>query len=139
MFLINFLPDFIFYVIAMIGILGFVAAFFLPLYRNIVQAVCVLLTAFGFYYMGGISEQKEWEYKLAQAQLEIKVAESKAEQANKHLEENLAKNQMQIHATMKANLNRLNTLAEKLNNQCVVPQEVITLINNSARNIGSPK
>lgn len=139
MFLIKILPDFIFYGLALIGILGFITAFFIPFYKNTLQVICSMLIAFSFYYMGCIAEQKEWEHKLVQAQADLQIAQAKADDANKQLAEKLSKSDMQIHATMKANLNRMNQLAEKLNKQCIVPQEVITLINNSARNIGDTK
>lgn len=83
MWLINFLPDWAFHAILLLGTLGLISSFilnFIPvfkLYHLPIQIVSVLLIALGVWFNGAMSNQAEWEAKIKD--LEVKVAEAQAQ------------------------------------------------------------
>jgi hypothetical protein len=83
MWLLDFMPDWIFHAILLAGSLGLISSFilnFIPafkLYHLPLQIVSVLLIALGIWFEGAMSNQAEWEAKVKD--LEVKVAEAQAQ------------------------------------------------------------
>ena len=83
MWLMDFMPDWIFHAILLAGSLGLIASFilnFIPtfkLYHLPLQVISVLLIALGIWFEGAMSNQAEWEAKVKD--LEVKVAEAQAQ------------------------------------------------------------
>ena len=85
MWLMNFLPDWIFHAILLAGVLGLLASFvlkFIPFfstYNLLIQIVAILLIVVGVWFEGAMSNQAEWEAKVKD--LEVKIAEAEAKSA----------------------------------------------------------
>jgi len=85
MWLLNYLPDVLFHLIFLIGILSMIASFalgFIPLiskYKLPIQIAALLLIIFGGYMEGSISQRKYWESKVAQVELELAKKEVESE------------------------------------------------------------
>ena len=83
MWLMNFMPDWIFHAMLLVGSLGLISSFilnFIPafkLYHLPLQVISVLLIALGIWFEGAMSNQAEWEAKVKD--LEVKVAEAQAQ------------------------------------------------------------
>ena len=83
MWLMDFMPNWIFHAILLAGSLGLIASFilnFIPtfkLYHLPIQVVSVLMIALGVWFNGAMSNQAEWEAKVKD--LEVKVAEAQAQ------------------------------------------------------------
>ena len=79
----DFMPNWIFHAILLVGSLGLIASFilnFIPtfkLYHLPIQVVSVLMIALGVWFNGAMSNQAEWEAKVKD--LEVKVAEAQAQ------------------------------------------------------------
>jgi hypothetical protein len=82
MWLLTFVPDFIFHIIAIVGILLTVGAIafgqipFIGTYNIPINIIGVVLIIFGFYMEGGISNQERWEAKVAEVKLEMAKKET---------------------------------------------------------------
>jgi hypothetical protein len=89
MWLLDFMPDWIFHAILLVGSLGLISSFilnFIPtfkLYHLPLQVVSVLLIALGIWFEGAMSNQAEWEAKVKD--LEVKVAEAEAESQKENI------------------------------------------------------
>jgi len=88
MFLLNFVPDFIFHIIAIVGILLTVGAIafgqipFIGTYNIPINIIGVVLIIFGFYMEGGISNQEKWEAKVAEVKLEMAKKDAASAEAS---------------------------------------------------------
>jgi len=88
MFLLNFVPDFIFHIIAIVGILLTVGAIafgqipFIGTYNIPINILGVVLIIFGFYMEGGISNQEKWEAKVAEVKLEMAKKDAASAEAS---------------------------------------------------------
>jgi hypothetical protein len=90
MWLLSFLPDWIFYAILFIGVAGFFATYlirFIPIpaiymYKTPIQLVSLALITIGVYMSGAISNDEAWRKKVSE--LEKKVAEVQVESAKEN-------------------------------------------------------
>ena len=88
MWLMNFLPDWIFHAILLAGVLGLIASLvlkFIPFfntYRLPVQVVSILLIVVGVWFQGAISNQAVWEARVREAEARVAVAEVKSAEVN---------------------------------------------------------
>ena len=88
MWLMNFLPDWIFHAILLAGVLGLLASFvlkFIPFfstYNLLIQVGAIVLIVFGVWFEGAMSNQAEWEAKVAEMQVKVAEAEAKSQEEN---------------------------------------------------------
>jgi len=88
MWLMNFLPDWIFHTILLAGILGLLASFvlkfipFFSIYNLPIQVGAILLIVIGVWFEGAMSNQAEWEAKVAELQIKVAEAEAKSQETN---------------------------------------------------------
>ena len=88
MWLMNFLPNWMFHAVLIVGVLGLISSFvlnFIPsfkLYHLPIQVLSVLLIAVGVWFQGAMSNQAEWEAKVAEMQVKVAEAEAKSQEEN---------------------------------------------------------
>ncbi len=88
MFLMNFLPNWIFHAILLAGVLGLIASFvlkfipFISTYILPIQVGSVLLVVVGVWFEGAMSNQAEWEARVAEMQVKVAEAAAKGQEAN---------------------------------------------------------
>jgi len=140
MWILSLIPIGVVHGIVLISIFGIFATFvfsfvpFISNYAKPIQLVLVASLAFGVFVEGGMSNQKEWELKVAKAELQIAEAKAEAETANLKLAEEIAKKDKQIVVNTAVYKKRLKDLSEKLNKQCVIDNQVIDVLNDAALN-----
>jgi translation elongation factor EF-Tu-like GTPase len=83
MWIVEWLPSWIFTLVSMAGAAGILASIFLgaiPIiskYSLPIKVVSICVLAFGLYMMGGVANQERWEAKVKD--LEVKLAKAEAE------------------------------------------------------------
>lgn len=87
MWILKWLPDWIFYAVLVLGILGFIATYllkFIPIpglymYKTPIQIVSLIFIVIGVYMSGAISNEQAWQARVKE--LEVKLAAAEAEGA----------------------------------------------------------
>lgn len=88
MWLMNFLPNWIFHAILLAGVLGLIASLvlkFIPFfntYKLPVQVGSILLIVVGVWFEGAISNQEAWEARVKEVEAKVAAAEVKSAEAN---------------------------------------------------------
>lgn len=90
MWIINFLPYWIFHVVLGIGLIGLASTYllrFIPIpaiymYKTPIQLGSIVIIAFGVYMSGAISNNKAWEERVNELQKKVAEAEAKSSQEN---------------------------------------------------------
>lgn len=138
MWIIDFLPDFVFHFVLIAGVIGVIAALFVknvPFireYSSLVQLVSVIAIAFGVYFEGAISNEAKWQLKVTE--LELRLSENKVESEKENLkrvaelverEKALDKRQLEFSKNVKSQI-------VKYNSQCNIPDEFIQIVNKAA-------
>ena len=137
MSMIQFLPDWIFYVIFAIGVLGFLVTFllkFIPLlYRTPIQLVSILLIAFGVYMFGAIANEQAWKDKVAKLEKEYAELQVKSEKVNTEVITKYITKREIIHQKGEEQIRYIDREIVKYNEVCKLPKEIITLHNDAAK------
>jgi hypothetical protein len=139
MWILNWLPDFVFHLMLLIGVLAIGASFvltfvpFVSQYRLPIQVAGIILTIVAVWYEGGIAKDAEYRARIAAMELKISRAETAAAEANTRLAEQVLKENARIKDLTENNKKRLKELADQLNQQCRVDQSVIDVLNDAAK------
>jgi len=90
MWILNFLPTWIAYAIALIGAIGLVVSIFAGIFSRFLpsllliklplQLISIAALVFGVYLIGGVSNQEMWEARVKEMEQKVAVAEEKAKQ-----------------------------------------------------------
>ena len=89
MWILQWLPNWIFYAIFFVGLLGLLATYvmkFIPfvyVYRTPIQAISILAIAIGTYMSGAISNEEAWQARVKE--MEAKVAAAEVESAKENV------------------------------------------------------
>jgi uncharacterized membrane protein len=88
MWIISFLPDWVFHAIAIAGILGTIAGFVLGMIPVIktyiipVRVISILLLSLGLYLEGGLADYAVWEAKVKEVEAKLAQAEIQSAKEN---------------------------------------------------------
>ena len=140
MWILNWLPEFVFHLILSIGLLGLISSFLLGLipfvntYKIPLQIVSILLLVIGIWFEGAICANKAWEQKVSQLELKLAQAEKLSADLNTQLVEQMFENEKKLIELVNENKKYLNSIRVKVDNECKIGSEVINLHNSSTKN-----
>lgn len=138
MWILNFLPDWIFHLIVIAGILGLVASTFfgfLPFigkYALPVKVVSIILLVVGVWFEGAISNHNSWLEKVRELEKKVADAEIKSAQANTKLTSIIAEKNREVAKAQSELKNKIREISGKIDAECKVSPEVITVLNEAA-------
>ena len=143
MFLLNFIPDsFLIWVVNTIllaGLLGTFSSYFIrfipPLipYAGLVKTVGIVLLVAGVYLRGGYGVEMEWRNRVAEMEAKVAIAEAKSKEANTKIE-TVVKEKIKVVKEVQVVIQeRIKEVEKRIDAQCVVDPEVITILNDAAR------
>ena len=140
MWILKWLPDWIFYAIFLVGLIGYAVTYlfkyipipFIFVYRKPIQIFSVLAIIFGTFMSGAIYDNqaqldrvKEMEAKVAKAEQEAKDANEKINDKTEKVREKIVQKQVLV----KQYIDREVT---KYDNTCVIPKEFVEAHNKAA-------
>ncbi len=135
MWLLNFLPEYVFHALTLLGFVGVMICLFPIPYKIIVQVLSISILSFSLYMQGGISNQAEWKLKVKIA--EAKVLEKQV-QAEKVTTEVITKYVDRIKIVKeKGNviIKEIPTYITKTDDaKCIVPNGFVVLHDSASRN-----
>jgi hypothetical protein len=146
MWLMNFLPNWIFHAILLAGVLGLIASLvlkFIPFfstYKLPVQVGAVLLIVVGVWFEGAISNQAAWEARVLEMQAKVAAAEAKSAEANVEIVTKIVKKTKLVHERGDAIISYIdrevvkNTEVIKFVENCPIPDIIIKTHNAAALN-----
>ena len=144
MWILQWLPNWIFYGIFFAGLLGLLATYimkFIPLiyvYRTPIQAVSVLLIALGTYMSGAISNEESWQSRVKEMEAKVAEAEAKSQKVNVEVIEKVVKKTEYIKTRGQDIVKYIDKEIVKYDTkflpggQCEIPKEFIEAHNKAA-------
>lgn len=138
MWILDFLPSWLFHLITLAGIGGILASAvlkFIPFISNYklpIQVGSVILLSFGLYMMGGSANQEKWEARVKELEAKIVVAEEQSKTANAKLEGNLKQQKSAIQQQQVLIQERIVKVKEQIDAECKVSPEAINILNEAA-------
>ena len=135
MWLLNFLPAYFFHALTLVGFVG-VLACLLPIpYKTIVQVISIAVVSFSLYMEGGLSNQAEWEAKVAEAQLEVAKKETAAAEVTVKVVTKYVKQIQVVRETGDAIIKEIPMYITKNDDSmCAIPNGFVLLHDSASRN-----
>jgi hypothetical protein len=144
MWVLQWLPNWIFYGVFFVGLLGLLATYvmkFIPLvnvYRTPIQAISILAIAIGTYMSGAISNEESWQAKVKEMESKVAAAEVKSAKENIKVVEKLVTKTEYITRRGQDIIQYVDREVVKYDTKfapsgvCELPNEFIKAINNAA-------
>lgn len=138
MWILDFLPSWIFTLVTFIAIAGIVATEFFKFIPFIganalpIRVISIIVLAFGLYMMGGSANQEKWEARVKELEAKVAVAEEKSKTANSEVASLVKQKQQIIKQQQIVIQDRIVRESAKIDSNCTVPAEAIQILNEAA-------
>ena len=134
MWILQFLPNWLFYGLLLSGVAAFIATKFLTILpqAKLIQAASVLVVVFSIYMIGAISNNDAWLARVKE--LEVKVAEAEAKSATVNtdiVEKTIVKTQV-VKQRGEDIIKYVDREVVKYDTTCVIPKEFVAAHNRAA-------
>lgn len=138
MWLLNWLPNWIFYGVFLVGLLGLLVTYvmkFIPfvyMYRTPIQAAAVVAIAFGTYMAGAISNEESWLAKVAEVESKVKDVEIQSIKENVKIQTKVVEKIQIVQQRGDDIIKYVDREIVKYDSQCVIPKEFVEAHNRAA-------
>jgi hypothetical protein len=133
MWVLKFLPDWVFYGLTLIGFAGLFLSKYIPAYyRTAALPVAAAFFVFGVYMSGAISNEAWWQAKVKELEEKIAVAEQQSKEAINKLTTKLDTKTEALKQRNVESIKYIEIEREKIDATCTVPQEFIFIVNKAA-------
>jgi hypothetical protein len=140
MWILQWLPNWLFYIIFFAGLLGFLATYlirFIPIpaiyiYKTPIQIVSVILIAIGVYMSGAISNEEAWQLRVKEMEAKVAAAQVESTQENNKIDNKIADKQQKIREKQVIVRQYIDREVVKYDADCKIPEEFISILNKAA-------
>lgn len=140
MWILKWLPDWIFYGLIVVGLLGYAVTYLLRLipipaiyiYRTPIQIVSIALVVIGTFMSGAIHNDAQWLARVKELEEKIAVVEQKSEVVNTEIVTKIIVKTQYIKQKGEDIIKYVDKEIIKYDNSCVIPQEFVDTINKAA-------
>lgn len=138
MWILDFLPSWIFTLITLAGLGAFLITEFLnnlPFVSQYLKAIrigAIVALVVGLYMMGGAANQEKWEARVKELEAKVAVAEEKSKTANAQIESQYKQQKAAAKQQQILLQERIVKVKEQIDAECKVPPEAIKLLNEAA-------
>ena len=140
MWILSWLPNWIFYGMVLIGVIGFAATYlfkyipvpFIYMYRKPIQIGSMLAIIFGTFMSGAIYDNEAWEARVKEMEAKIAKAEQQSKEANIVIENKVEKAKEKIVQKQVVVKQYIDREVVKYDNTCVIPKEFVEVHNKAA-------
>jgi len=135
MWILSFLPTWIFHYVVCAGALAILFSTFLgfiPLirqYKIILHYVGIALLALGIFFEGAIYNNEAWVARVKEMEAKVALAEEQSKDANTKLEAKTQKSVIQLVEKKRVLKQYIDREIVKYDNTCVIPKEFIEVHN----------
>jgi len=139
MWILKLLPDFVFHLIFIAGLLGLGASFvlkfvpFVTQYRVPIQVAASILIAVGLYMEGAISDNTAWVDRVHQMEKKVAEAQAQSADANTKLVTEIARNREKIASNQAAVKQAIQQNIQAINRQCKLTDVSVEMYNQAVR------
>jgi hypothetical protein len=140
MWILKFLPDWIFYAIFVVGLIGFAATYllkyipipFIYMYRKPIQIGSLLAIVFGTFMSGAIYDNEAWLERVKEMEAKVAKAEEESKVANTKIDNKVETAKQKIVQKQVIVKQYIDREVVKYDNSCVIPKEFVEIHNKAA-------
>jgi uncharacterized membrane protein len=143
MWILEWLPNWIFYAILFLGIIGFLVTYllkFIPIpalymYKAPIQIVSVIFIVIGVYMAGSIANNESWLAKVKEVEAKLAEAEARGAVETVKIVEKVVVQQKVIKEKGKDIIQYVDREVVKFDNKCEIPPAFVDVHNKAAEKI----
>lgn len=140
MWILEWLPNWIFYLILLLGLVGFLITYllkFIPIpalymYRTPIQLVSVIFMVIGVYMSGSIANNEAWEAKVKEVQAKLAEAEAQSAKETIKIVEKVVVQEKIIRQRGQDIVTYVDREVVKYDNKCEIPPPFVDALNKAA-------
>ena len=135
MWILSYLPTWIFYAITVIGILGLISSYVLgmiPLitqYKLPLQIISVVVIAFGVFIIGGVENELSWQAKVKELEAQVAIATAKSNETNTIIQQKVITKIQIVKQQVEVVKREIEVQKEYINTDCKVNPTAVDLYN----------
>ena len=135
MWILSYLPTWIFYAIVVMGILGVIASYVLSMvplvnqYKILLQVVSIVVIAFGVFIIGGVENELAWQAKVKELEAQVAVATAKSNETNTVVQQKVITKIQIVKQQVEVVKREIEVQKEYINADCKVSPTAIDLYN----------
>ena len=143
MWILKWLPDWLFYVTLLTGVLGFLSTYlikYIPvpqiyMYKTPIQLVSVCLMVLGTFMSGAIYDNNSWLARVKEMEDKVAKAEQEAKDANEKIDQQVAEVKEKIVEKQVVLKQYVDREVVKYDNTCTIPKEFIDVYNKATDDV----
>jgi hypothetical protein len=134
MWILQFLPNWIFYALLLAGVAAFLVTKFVKLLPNaqLIQAASVAAVGISIYMIGAISNNDAWLAKIKDLEVKVAEAEAKSATANSDIVEKIVTKTQIVKQRGQDIVKYVDREVVKFDANCVIPKEFVVVHNQAA-------
>jgi len=138
MWILKFLPDFIFHALLLVSLLALVASFvldsipFVSTNAKAIQLASAVVLAIALYFEGAIGDNNAWLARVAELEKQVAVAEAKSKETNTVIQYQYRDKVRTIKETQVVVQERIVKETAKMDAECRVSPEAVSILNQAA-------
>ena len=135
MWILSYLPTWIFYAIVVLGILGVVASYVLSMvplvnqYKIPLQVVSIVVIAFVVFIIVGVENELSWQAKVKELEAQVAVATAKSNETNTVVQQKVITKIQIVKQQVEVVKREIEVQKEYINTDCKVSPTAIDLYN----------
>jgi hypothetical protein len=141
----NAILNWVYWAIIAIGLTGLFAGWFgkfIPFYGKyvgILKPIGIVLLVLGVWLRGGYDTEMAWRDKVANLEAKVAASEVKSADANVKIKTVVKEKIKVVHDVQVQIQERIKEVEKRIDADCKVDPEAITIINDAAKNVGGKK
>ena len=140
MWILKWLPYWIFYVLFLIGVAGYLATYllrFIPIpalymYKTPIQLVSIVLVVVGVFMAGAIHNEEAWIARVKEMEAKLAEAQAKSAEENVKIVEKVVTKTQVVKEKAQEVVKYVDREVVKYDNSCVIPKEFVKAVNDAA-------
>jgi hypothetical protein len=138
MWLLSFLPNWIFHFILLAGIVGLGSTYllkqipFIFIYRTTIQLGSVAAIILGTFMSGAIYDNDKWEQRVKEMEEKVAIAEKQSQQANEQIDARVEEETSKLQEKRIVLKEYITKEIVKYDSTCTIPKEFVEVINKAA-------
>jgi hypothetical protein len=140
MWILKWLPDWIFYGILLAGVIGYLATYlikyipvpFVYMYKTPIQLGSIAAIVIGTFMSGAIYDNNAWLDRVHEMEAKVAKAEQESKEANNKIDNKTQESKTKIVEKQVLVKQYIDREVTKYDNQCIIPKEFIKALNDAA-------
>ena len=143
MWILQWLPNWLFYGVLLIGLIGFLVTYllkFIPIpalymYRTPIQIVSLIMVVVGVYMAGSIANEEAWLAKVKEVEAKLAEAEARGSQETVRIVEKVVVQERVVRERGQKLVQYVDREIVKYDNKCEIPSPFIEAHNQAAGSV----